>query len=71
MRSGHTGAQGRAKGFHSVVDKYPDIKVLDEQPADWDVTKVSRIWDSLLTKYPDINRPPSSTMTTWPWRPQT
>ena len=52
---GHTGAQGRAKGFHSVVDKYPDIKVLDEQPADWDVTKVSRIWDSLLTKYPDIN----------------
>ena len=37
---GHTGAQGRAKGFHSVVDNYPDIKVLDEQPADWDVTKV-------------------------------
>ena len=52
---GHTGAQGRAKGFHSIVEKYPDIKVLDEQPADWDVTKVSRIWDSLLTKYPDIN----------------
>ena len=52
---GHTGAQGRAKGFHSVVDKYPDIKVLDEQPADWDVTKVSRIWDSLLTKHPDIS----------------
>ncbi len=52
--SGHTGAQGRAKGFHSVVDKYPDLKVLDEQPADWDVTKVSRIWDSLLTKHPDI-----------------
>src|SRR3954469_534307 len=52
---GHTGAQGRAKGFHSVVDKYPDLKVLDEQPADWDVTKVSRIWDSLLTKYPDIS----------------
>lgn len=52
---GHTGAQGRARGFQSVVEKYPDIKVLDEQPADWDVTKASRIWDSLLTKYPDIS----------------
>ena len=52
---GHTGAQGRAAGFHSIVSKYPDIEVLDEQPADWDVTKVSRIWDSLLTKYPKIS----------------
>lgn len=52
---GHTGAQGRAKGFESVVSKYPDITVLDTQPADWDVTKATRIWDSLLTKYPDIS----------------
>ena len=29
--------------------------VLDTQPADWDVTKATRIWDSLLTKYPDIS----------------
>ncbi len=27
---GHTGAQGRARGFESVVKKYPGIKVLDE-----------------------------------------
>ena len=52
---GHTGAQGRAKGFKSIVAKYPKIQVLDEQPADWDVTKVSRIWDSLLTKHPKIS----------------
>ncbi len=51
---GHTGAQGRAKGFKEVVANYPDVKVLDEQPADWDVTKAARIWESLLTKYPDI-----------------
>ena len=43
---GHTGAQGRARGFESVVKKYPNIKVLDTQPADWDVTKAARIWDS-------------------------
>jgi ribose transport system substrate-binding protein len=51
---GHSGAQGRARGFKSIISKYPNIQVLDEQPADWDVTKVSRIWDSLLTKHPDI-----------------
>ncbi|WP_425475490.1 sugar ABC transporter substrate-binding protein [Mesorhizobium quangtriensis] len=51
---GHTGAQGRAKGFMNVLANYPDVKLVDEQPADWDVTKVARIWESLLTKYPDI-----------------
>ncbi|HEX4171090.1 MAG TPA: sugar ABC transporter substrate-binding protein, partial [Acetobacteraceae bacterium] len=52
---GHTGAQGRARGFQSVVKKYPEIEVLDTQPADWDVTKVARIWETLLTKYPKIS----------------
>jgi ribose transport system substrate-binding protein len=52
---GHTGAQGRARGFNSIVKKYAKIKVLDTQPADWDVTKVARIWETLLTKYPKID----------------
>jgi ribose transport system substrate-binding protein len=52
---GHTGAQGRARGFQSIVKKYPKVKVLDTQPADWDVTKVARIWETLLTKYPKID----------------
>jgi ribose transport system substrate-binding protein len=52
---GHTGAQGRARGFHSIVKKYPDVKVLEEQPADWDVTKVARLWETYLTKYPKID----------------
>jgi ribose transport system substrate-binding protein len=52
---GHTGAQGRARGFKSVVEKFPDVEVLDEQPADWDVTKVARIWETLLTKHPQID----------------
>ena len=52
---GHTGAQGRARGFESVVKKYPKLEVLDTQPADWDVTKVARIWESLLTKFPKID----------------
>jgi ribose transport system substrate-binding protein len=51
---GHSGAQGRAKGFKQVLAAYPDVKLLNEEPADWDVTKVARIWDSVLTQNPDI-----------------
>ena len=29
--------------------------MLDTQPGDWDVTKVTRIWETLLTKYPKIS----------------
>jgi ribose transport system substrate-binding protein len=52
---GHTGAQGRARGFDSIIKKYPDIEVLDTTPGDWDVSKTARIWETLLTKYPQID----------------
>src|SRR5260221_4952467 len=52
---GHTGAQGRAKGFEAVVKQYPNIQVLDTQPADWDVSKTARLWETYLTKYPEID----------------
>src|SRR5580693_4566098 len=52
---GHTGAQGRAKGFTSVVKQFPGIEVLDTQPADWDVSKTARLWETYLTKYPQID----------------
>lgn len=52
---GHTGAQGRAKGFQSVIANNPGMEVLDDQPADWDVSKVARIWETLLTKHPVID----------------
>ena len=47
---GHSGAQGRAKGFKQVLASYPNVKLINEEPADWDVTKVARIWDSILTQ---------------------
>jgi ribose transport system substrate-binding protein len=49
---GHTGAQGRAKGFHQTLDKYPNVKLLAEDPADWDVNKVAKLWEDYLVKYP-------------------
>ena len=52
---GHTGAQGRAKGFNSVVKQYPNIEVLDNQPGDWSVSKTAQLWETYLTKYPQID----------------
>ena len=52
---GHTGAQGRAKGFEAVVKQYPNIKVLETQPADWSVSKSAQLWETYLTKYPQID----------------
>ncbi|MCP4623776.1 MAG: substrate-binding domain-containing protein [bacterium] len=51
----HTGAQGRAKGFRQVVSKYPDIKIIDETPGEWQIDKTRQIWDSLLVKYDKID----------------
>ncbi len=50
----HTGAQARAKGFHSVVDAIPAIHVIDESPGDWDPVKTRQIWEDLLARYPSI-----------------
>jgi len=52
---GHTGAQGRARGFSNIVKKYPKVEVVDTTVADWDVTKVAHIWEMLLTKFPKID----------------
>ena len=52
---GHTGAQGRARGFQSVIAQYPNIQVLSTEPADWDPAKVVQLWESYLATYPNIN----------------
>ena len=49
------GAQGRARGFWNIVKKYPKVEVVDSAPADWDVTKVASIWETLLAKFPKID----------------
>jgi ribose transport system substrate-binding protein len=50
----HTGAQGRARGFHKVIERFPGIRVVDERPGNWDADATSRIWDELLERYPDV-----------------
>ena len=50
----HTGAQGRAQGFHNAIERYPKLRVVDETPGEWDVDKTTRLWEGLLERYPNV-----------------
>jgi ribose transport system substrate-binding protein len=52
---GHSGAQRRAKGFHRALERYPDIQLLSENTADWDVNKTVKLWEDYLVKFPQID----------------
>ena len=47
-------AQQRGAGFHSVVDKYPDIKVVSK-PADWDGSKATTVIQTWFTANPNTD----------------
>jgi ribose transport system substrate-binding protein len=52
---GHTGAQGRARGFQSVIDRHPSVDVLATDTANWDTAIVAELWQSYLDQYPHIS----------------
>lgn len=45
----------RSKGFHSVVDNYPDLKMVAQQSADFDRNKGLEVLESILQAHPDID----------------
>jgi len=45
----------RSKGFHSVVDYYPGLKMLAQQNADFDQNKAMEVTESILQAHPDID----------------
>lgn len=50
-----TNTWNRSKGFHSVVDRYPGLKMVAQQSAEFDRSKALEVLDSLLQAHPDIN----------------
>jgi ribose transport system substrate-binding protein len=52
---GDNNTWNRSKGFHSVVDHYPDIKMVAQQSADFDRNKAMEVMESMLQAHPDIN----------------
>jgi ribose transport system substrate-binding protein len=51
---GHTGAQARGQGFLQTVAEYPDIEVVDDQPADWNVDTAAALTEAVLNRAPDL-----------------
>jgi ABC-type sugar transport system substrate-binding protein len=44
----------RSKGFHSVVDRYPNLKMVAQQSADFDRSKALDVMESILQAQPDV-----------------
>ncbi len=52
---GDNNTWNRSKGFHSVVDNYPELKMVAQQTAEFDRTKAMEVLESILQANPDIN----------------
>lgn len=52
---GDNNTWNRSKGFHSVVDRYPGLKMVAQQSAEFDRAKGLEVMESILQKNPDIN----------------
>ena len=52
---GDNNTWNRSKGFHSVVDNYPGLKMVAQQAADFDRNKAMEVLESLLQAHPDID----------------
>jgi ABC-type sugar transport system substrate-binding protein len=52
---GDNNTWNRSKGFHSVVDFYPGLRMVAQQSADFDRNKAMEVMESLLQANPDID----------------
>ena len=50
-----TNAWNRSKGFHSVVDRYPGLKMVAQQSAEFDRSKALEVLEAILQAHPDID----------------
>jgi ribose transport system substrate-binding protein len=52
---GDNNTWNRSKGFHSVVDNYPDLKMVTQQTGEFDRNKAMVVMESMLQAQPDID----------------
>jgi ribose transport system substrate-binding protein len=52
---GDNNTWARSKGFHSVVDQYPNLKMVAQQSADFDRNKALEVMESILQANPTID----------------
>ena len=53
-READVNAGVRSKGYHDVLDQYPDLKILDRQSANWVQTEAYTKMESILQAHPDL-----------------
>jgi len=53
-RDSDTNAGIRSKGFHDVIDDYPDLKMVARQSANWKQSEAFTKMQSILEAHPDI-----------------
>ncbi|MBN9662966.1 MAG: D-ribose ABC transporter substrate-binding protein [Acidobacteria bacterium] len=53
-RESDTNAQVRTSGFHEVLDKYPGLRLVGQQSANWSQTEAFQKMETLLQAHPDI-----------------
>ena len=51
---GDNNTWNRSKGFHSVVDRFPGLKMVAQQSADFDRAKGLEVFEAILQKNPDL-----------------
>jgi ribose transport system substrate-binding protein len=51
---GDNNTWNRSKGFHSVVDRYPGLKMVAQQSADFDRAKGLEVMEAILQAHPNI-----------------
>jgi ribose transport system substrate-binding protein len=52
---GDNNTWNRSKGFHSVVDSYPDLQMVAQQSADFDRNKAMEVMESMLQAHGDLS----------------
>lgn len=52
---GDNNTWNRSKGFHSVVDNFPGLKMVAQQSGEFDRAKGMEVMESILQAHPDLN----------------
>jgi ABC-type sugar transport system substrate-binding protein len=52
---GDNNTWNRSKGFHAVVDHFPELQMVAQQSADFDRNKAMEVLESILQAHPDVD----------------
>jgi len=50
-----TNAGVRSKGFHNIIDQYPDMEMVARETANWSQTEAYSVIESVLQANPDVD----------------